>query len=76
MCLLAIVTVLGRAAGGGEGVMVSFASSATSSSALTSFFCFCFGFLGGVGPTVADLFFPLGGVLGVGVSLEATAASA
>ena len=75
MHLLAIVMVFGRAAGGGGGVGVSLAGSATSSCALSSFFCFCLGFLGGVGPTVADLFFPLGGVLGAGVSLGVAAAS-
>jgi len=34
------------------------------------------GVFGGVGPTVADLFFPLGGVLGADVSLGVAAASA
>jgi len=69
MRLLAMVMVFGRAAGGGGGGGMSLAGSAASSCALTSFFCFCLGFFGGVGPTVADLFFPLGGVLGAGVSL-------
>jgi len=76
MRLLAMVTVFGHAAGGGGGGVVSLAGSAASSGALTSFFCLCLGFLGGVGPTVTDLFFPLGGVLGAGISLGVAAASA
>jgi len=67
MRLLAMVSVFGLAAGGGEGEGVLLADSAAPSGALTSFFCFCLGFLGGVGPTVDDLFFPFGGVLGAGV---------
>ena len=76
MRLLAMIIVFGRAADGGGRVGVSLAGSAASSGALTSFFCFCLGFLGGVGPPVADLFFPLGGVLGAGVSFGVAAASA
>jgi len=68
MRLLAMVMVFGHVAGSGGRVGVLLAGSATSSSVLTSFFSLCLGFLGGVGPTVADLFFSLGGVLGAGIS--------
>jgi len=76
MRLLAMVMVFGRAADGGGRVGVSLAGSAASPSALTSFFCFCLAFLEVVGPTVTDFFFPLGGVLGAGVSFGVAAASA
>jgi len=75
MRLLAMVTVFGLATGGGGGVRVSLAGSAVSFCVLTSFFCFSLWFLGGVGSTVTDLFFPLGGVLGAGVSFRVAAAS-
>jgi len=76
MRLLATVMVFGCAAGGRGRVRVSLASLAASSGVLTSFFCFCLGCFGGVWPIVADLIFPLGGLLGAGVSLGVAAASA
>jgi len=45
---LAMVMVFGRAPDSGGRVGVSLAGSAASSGALTSFFCFCLAFLGGV----------------------------